>query len=80
MRRVIGMIGLFIMGLPALLMAQDQGTYIDNLGAQDSSYMDEDLLAPAQGASNSNSTVIIIVVAVIVIAVVAFFLLKKKKK
>jgi len=80
MKKFIGMIGLFIMGLPALLMAQDQGTYIDNLGAQDSSYMDEDLLAPAAQASNSNSTVIIIVVAVIVIAAVAFFLLKKKKK
>lgn len=79
MKKFIGMIGLFIMGLPALLMAQDQGTYIDNLGAQDSSYMDEDLLAPVEQAS-SNSTVIIIVVAVIVIAVAAFFFLKKKKK
>ena len=80
MKRFIGMIGLFIMGLPALLMAQDEGTYIDNLGAQDSSYMDEDLLGPVEQASGSNSTVIIIVVAVIVIAVAAFFLLKKKKK
>lgn len=80
MKRFIGMIGMFIMGLPALLMAQDQGTYIDNLGAQDSSYMEEDLLAPVEQASNSNTTVIIIVVAVVVIAAAAFFLLKKKKK
>jgi hypothetical protein len=27
------------LSLPYLLMAQDEGTYIDNLGAQDSSYM-----------------------------------------
>ena len=79
MKRFIAMIGLFLMGLPAFLMAQDQGTYIDNLGAQDSSYMDE-AMAPVESASGGNSTVIIIVVAVVVIAAVAFFLLKKKKK
>ena len=79
MKKIIAMIGLFLMGLPALLMAQDQGTYIDNLGAQDSSYMDE-MAAPVAQSSGSNSTVIIIVVAVVVIAVAAFFLLKKKKK
>ena len=45
MKRVFALIGLFIMSLPTMLMAQDQGTYIENLGAQDSSYMDEDLLA-----------------------------------
>ena len=73
------MIGLFLLGLPTLLMAQDQGTYIDNLGAQDSSYMEE-TMAPVESASGSNSTVIIIVIAVVVIAAVAFFLMKKKKK
>jgi LPXTG-motif cell wall-anchored protein len=79
MKRFIGMIGLFIMGLPALLMAQDQGTYIDNLGAQDSSYMDEAPLVPVEQASGPN-TVVIVIIAVVVIAAVAFFLLKKKKK
>ena len=63
MKRVIAMIGLFIMSLPTmLLMAQDQGTYIDNLGAQDSSYLEEVPLAGAEQASGSNSTVIIVVV------------------
>lgn len=81
MKRVIAIIGLFIMSLPTLLMAQDGGTYIDNLGAQDSSYMDEDLLADVgTQSSGGNSTVIIIVVAVVVVAAAAFFFLKKKKK
>ncbi|WP_297089229.1 LPXTG cell wall anchor domain-containing protein [uncultured Draconibacterium sp.] len=81
MKRVIAMIGLFIMSLPSLLVkAQDEGTYIDNLGAQDSSYMDEDLLSGVEQSSGSNSTVIIIVVAVVVIAAAVFFFMKKKKK
>ena len=81
MKRVIALIGLFIMSLPYVMMAQDQGTYIDNLGAQDSSYMDEDLLsAGVEQSSGSNSTVIIIVVAVVVVAAAAFFFMKKKKK
>jgi LPXTG-motif cell wall-anchored protein len=81
MKRVIALIGLFIMSLPAMLMAQEEGTYIENLGAQDSSYMDEDLLADvSQQSGGSNTTVIIIVVAVVVVAAAAFFFLKKKKK
>ncbi|MCE4566723.1 LPXTG cell wall anchor domain-containing protein [Maribellus sp. CM-23] len=80
MKRVIALIGLFIMSLPTLLMAQEQGTYIENLGAQDSSYMEEDLLSPVQQSSGSNSTVIIVIVVVVIVAAVAFFLLKKKKK
>ncbi|WP_319230389.1 LPXTG cell wall anchor domain-containing protein [Draconibacterium orientale] len=81
MKRVIAMIGLFIMSLPTmLLMAQDQGTYIDNLGAQDSSYLEEVPLAGAEQASGSNSTVIIVIVAVVVIAAAVFFFMKKKKK
>lgn len=79
MKKLFTMVGLFLMGLPALLMAQEEGTYIDNLGAQDSSYL-EDTMAPMEQASGSNSTVIIIVVVVVVIAAAAFFLLKKKKK
>ncbi len=81
MKKVIAMIGLFILSLPTmLLMAQDQGTYIDNLGAQDSSYLEEVPLAGAEQASGSNTTVIIIVVAVVVIAAAVFFFMKKKKK
>ena len=80
MKRVFALIGLFIMSLPTMLMAQDQGTYIENLGAQDSSYMDEDLLADVGQSSGSNTTVIIIVAVVVVAAVVFFFLRKKKKK
>ncbi|MFV0592035.1 MAG: LPXTG cell wall anchor domain-containing protein [Draconibacterium sp.] len=80
MKRVIALIGLFMMSLPTLLMAQDKGTYIENLGAQDSSYMEEDLLSPVQQSSGSNTTVIIVIVVVVIVAAVAFFLLKKKKK
>jgi hypothetical protein len=68
------------LSLPYLLMAQDEGTYIDNLGAQDSSYMEQDLLAEGAKSSGSGSTVIIIVVIVIIIAVVAYLAMKKKKK
>ncbi len=69
-----------LLGLPNFLMAQDSGTYIDNLNTQDSSYMSQDLLAGSeQQASGSNTTVIVIIV-VVVVAVVAFFILRKKKK
>lgn len=60
------------------LLAQDEGTYIENLDVQDSSYM-QGVLPGAEQASGSNTTVIIIV-AVVVIAVLAFILLRKKKK
>lgn len=80
MKRVIALIGLFIMSIPTLLMAQDQGTYIDNLGAQDSSYMDEALPGAVQQSSGSNNTIIIVIVVVVIVAAIAFFLLKKKKK
>lgn len=69
-----------ILSFPYLLMAQDEGTYIDNLGVQDSSYMEQDLLAESAQSSGSGTTVIIIVVVVIVVAAIAFFALKKKKK
>lgn len=70
-----------ILSLPFIAAAQDQGTYIDNLGVQDSSYMEMDLLAEGtQSSSSGNSTLIIIIVAVVVVAAVVFFLLKKKKK
>jgi LPXTG-motif cell wall-anchored protein len=69
-----------ILSFPYLLMAQDEGTYIDNLGVQDSSYMEQDLLADTAQSSGSGTTVILIVVVVIVVAAIAFFALKKKKK
>lgn len=68
-----------ILSLPYMLVAQDEGTYIDNLGVQDSSYMEEDLLAEGAQSSGSGTTVIIIVVVVVVVAV-AYFIMKKKKK
>ncbi|NQU51266.1 MAG: LPXTG cell wall anchor domain-containing protein [Bacteroidetes bacterium] len=67
-----------ILSLPYVLMAQDGGTYIDNLNVQDSSYLDEDLLVGA--GKSSNTMTIVIVVVVVVVAVGAFLYLKKKKK
>lgn len=70
-----------ILGIPFWGLAQDEGgTYIDNLGVQDSSYMEQDLLAGAEQSSSSGNATIYIILAIIVIAVVAFVLLKKKKK
>ena len=80
-KRLFALFVLNILSLPYfILRAQDEGTYIDDLDVQDSSYMEQDLLAGAEEASGSNTTVIIIVVAVVVIAAVAFFVLRKKKK
>jgi len=80
MKRLGATIVYFLMSLPYLVMAQEEGgTYIDNLNAQDSSYMDQDLLADTSSSSSGN-TAIIIVVAVIIIAVVAFVIIRKKKK
>ena len=78
MKKSIALIAMFLMSLPTLLLAQNQGTYIENLGAQDSSYMEE-TMAPAEQASGSNAAFIIVIV-VVVIAAVAFFLLRKRKK
>jgi hypothetical protein len=69
-----------IPGSPFLLMAQDEGTYIDNLGVQDSSYMEQDLLADTAGRSGTGTTIIIIIVLVVVIAAVVYSVMKKKKK
>ena len=79
MKRIIALIGLFLMSLPTLLMAQEEGTYIENLGAQDSSYL-QDPVSATEPASSSNNTMVIVIVVVVVIAVAAFFLLRKKKK
>ena len=69
-----------ILSFPYLLMAQDEGTYIDNLGVQDSSYMEKELLAESAKSSGSGTTIIIIVVVVILIDAIALFTMKKKKK
>jgi LPXTG-motif cell wall-anchored protein len=79
MKKLFALLVLNILSLPYVLMAQNEGTYIDNLNVQDSSYLDEDLLAGA-GQSSNSTTIIIIVVAVVVIAVGVFLYLKKKKK
>jgi LPXTG-motif cell wall-anchored protein len=78
MKKLFALMMLNILSLP-YLMAQDGGTYIDNLNVQDSSYLDEDLLA---GAGNSSDTTIIVIIvgAVVVIAAGVFFYMKKKKK
>ncbi len=71
-----------LMSFPFFGTAQNEGTYIDNLGVQDSSYMEIDLLAGTSQSSGSGSatTVIIIVAVVIILAGVFFFVRKKKKK
>jgi LPXTG-motif cell wall-anchored protein len=80
MKKLIGILASFILSLPFFVIAQeDSGTYIDNLNVQDSSYMEQDLLAGTETASSGNTTIYIIV-AVVVVAIVAFVLLKKKKK
>lgn len=79
LKKGFALLMLNVMSLPYLLMAQDEGTYIDDMNVQDSSYMEADPLAGVEEASNSNTTVIIIV-AVVVVAIVAFVLLRKKKK
>ena len=80
MKRIIALIGLFVMSLPTLLMAQEEGTYIENLGAQDSSYLEDTMNNAMEPASSSNNTVVIVIVVVVIVAVAAFFLLRKKKK
>jgi LPXTG-motif cell wall-anchored protein len=80
MKKLIGILASFILSLPFFVIAQeDSGTYIDNLNVQDSSYMEQDLLAGTETASSGNTTIYIIV-AVVVVAIVVFILLKKKKK
>lgn len=79
MKKLAAVLAAFILSLPYVLMAQEEGTYIDNLNVQDSSYMEQDLLANTEQASSGN-TAVYIIVAVVIIAVVAFVILKKKKK
>ncbi len=82
MKKLTAVIATFILSLPFMATAQeDSATYIDNLNVQDSSYMEQDLLAGAENASSGgSSTTIIIIIAVVIIAVIAFVILRKKKK
>jgi LPXTG-motif cell wall-anchored protein len=81
MKRFMAILASFILSLPFMVAAQDTATYIDNLNVQDSTYMEQDLLAGTEAASSgSGSTTIIIIAAVVIIAVVAYFMMKKKKK
>ena len=77
-KRFFALLMLNILSLPYILSAQDDGTYIDNLGVQDSSYMEQDLLAGAE--QSGSNTMIIIIVAVVIVAVGAFIIIRKKKK
>ena len=79
MKRLTAIVVSFMLGLPYLLIAQDSGTYIEDLNTQDSSYMNQSM-APASDSSSSGNTAIIIVIAVVVVAAIIFFLMKKKKK
>ena len=79
MKRLAAIVALFMLGLPYLLMAQDDVTYIEDLNTQDSSYMDPDMAVVSDGSSSTPWGVIIII-AVVVVAAVVFFLMKKKKK
>lgn len=79
MRKLMATVASIILSLPFMATAQEGGTYIDSLNVQDSSYMEQDLLAGTETASSGNTTIIIIV-AVVIIAVAAFVIIKKKKK
>ncbi len=81
MKKLMAIFASFILSLPFMAAAQDSATYIDNLNVQDSSYMEQDLLAGTETASSgSNNTTIIIIVVIVIIAVAAFIIMRKKKK
>lgn len=67
------------MSLPYLLFAQDEGTYIDNLGVQDSSYMEQDMLTEGANGGGSVSIIIYIIIIVIIIGAVVYFMKNRKK-
>ena len=77
-KRFFALLMLNILSLPYILSAQDDGTYIDNLGVQDSSYMEQDLLAGAE--QSGSNTMKYIIVAIVLVAVGAFIIVRKKKK
>ncbi len=79
LKRFIATLITGLLSLPYMLFGQDEGTYIDNLGVQDSSYMEQDLLAEGANSSGSGTTIIIVIVILVVVAVVAYLIKKKKK-
>ena len=79
MKRLAAIVASFMLSFPYLLMAQDDGTYIEDLNVVDSSYMNPGTAATSESTSSGN-TAIIIIVAVVVVAAIVFFLMKKKKK
>lgn len=68
-----------IWSLPYRLIAQDQGTYIDNLGVQDSAYMEQDLMTEGAKGGGAGTMVLIIIVVIIIIGIVAYLIRKRKK-
>ena len=83
MKKTGRLLGAFITGLlgfPYLMFAQDEGTYIDNLGVQDSSYMEQDLVAEGARGTGTGTIIIIILVAIVVIGVIAYLVRKNKNK
>lgn len=80
MKKLMAIVASLILSLPFFAVAQDGGTYIDSLNVQDSSYMQQDLLAEAEPASSSGNTMVIIIVALVVVAISAYVVIKKKKK
>ena len=79
LKKLTALVASFMLSLPYLLMAQDDGTYIEDLNLQDSSYMDPSLATTSESTSSGNTTIIIIVAVVVIVAII-FFLMKKKKK
>lgn len=79
LRRLVATFIAGVLSLPYMLFAQDEGTYIDNLGVQDSSYMEQDMLAEGAQGTGTGTIIIIIVVVLVVIAAVAYFVKKRKK-
>jgi len=68
MKNLMATIASIILSFPFIANAQqDSGTYIDNLNVQDSSYMEQDLLAGTETASSGGSIAVIIIVAALLL-------------
>ncbi len=80
LEKLLAVIFTGVLSLPYMLFAQDEGTYIDNLGVQDSSYMEQDILAEGTNGSGTGTVILIIVVIIIIIGVVAYFFRKRKNQ
>lgn len=69
----------FCLSLLGTAKAQDNGTYVDEVTVQDSTYVD-DIFMDEEEEPASNNTVLYIAIAAVVVAGGAFFILRKKKK